>query len=340
MASESLTQSRLPGPSLTRDRLDAAVTALSMLMVLGIALDARAHAVENISFAEEGFLTPEHVFFYSAFLGIAATLGVATYAQRRAGATWLDAVPAGYGIGVLGVVVFGFGGVGDFLWHSTFGFETGVEALTSPTHLMLATGGVLFLSSPLRSAWRRAETPTGVALVPAVLSAGLTFAIVGLFSGLVNPLMNPIAFSGYASRELGVAGFIVFPTLLVAAGVALARRFRLPPGALTLVYLFPGGIALATTPGAAPLVVSVLAAGLVADLLVAAVSLDGVGLRVFGAAVPLAFGATYFGVGALVLNWEIAWTVHIWTGALVLGVLGGLLATYIAVPDTTMEART
>ena len=338
MVSESLTRSSWSTTATARDRLDIAVTALSALMVLGVALDARAHAVGNISFAEEGFFTPEHVFFYSAFLGIAATLGLATVGRRRAGANWVDAVPTGYGVGVLGVVLFGFGGFGDFLWHSTFGFEQGVEALTSPTHLLLATGGVLFLSSPLRSAWRRAEPPTGLALLPALLSAGLAFAIVGLFSAIVNPLTNPTAFGGsFGSRELGVATFVVFPSLLVGAGLLLARRFDLSPGALTLVFLFPGAITFATTPVAGPLVVSVLAAGLVADLLVQTLPLSGLGIRLFGVAVPLSFGAAYFGVAVFALGWLITWTVHVWTGAVVLSALAGLLLTYVAVPDTAPE---
>ena len=36
------------------------------------------------------------------------------------------------------------------IWHEIFGVETGVEALLSPTHLMLALGGSLMVSGPFR----------------------------------------------------------------------------------------------------------------------------------------------------------------------------------------------
>ena len=56
-----------------------------------------------------------------------------------------------YGIGVLGVIVFGAGGIGDMVWHVAFGVEAGLEALLSPTHLVLLAGGILLLTSPLRA---------------------------------------------------------------------------------------------------------------------------------------------------------------------------------------------
>lgn len=341
MASESSTrihtkQSGFVTPAL----LDAVVTVLSLLMVTGIALDAKAHA-EGISFAEEGFFTPEHVFFYSAFLAIAAVLTGVTFTNRRSGASFVEAVPTGYGVGVLGVLIFGFGGFGDLLWHSTFGFEQGVEALTSPSHLALAVGSVLFLSSPLRAVWRRSETPTPTAMVSGLVSGSLAFAMVGLFSGLINPIMNPSVFYGGA-RELGVAGFMTFPALLVGVGLALARRFELPVGGVTVVFLGPGLIGLAVNPEYAPLLLSFVAAGLVADLL-AQVAPPTMGralsLRLFGAVVPLAFSVSYFMIAASVLPERVVWSVHVWTGAVVLSALGGIIVTYMAVPDATLETK-
>ena len=83
-------------------RLDAVVTTLAALLVAGVAWDFRTHA-SGISFAEEGFLTAPHVFFYSMFLLIAAVIGAATYRNRMHGSAWNEAVPEGYALGVLGV---------------------------------------------------------------------------------------------------------------------------------------------------------------------------------------------------------------------------------------------
>lgn len=246
---------------MTPPLLDAVVTALSVLMVTGIA----------------------------------AVLAGVTFTNRRRGASFLEAVPAGYGPGVLGVLIFGPGGVGDFFWHSTVGFEQGVEALTSPSHLSLAVGAVLFLSSPLRATWRRSGTPSAAE---------------------------------------------VLPVLLVGTGLALSRRFELPFGALTFVFLGPGLIALAVNPEYAPLLLAFVVAGLVGDLLVrVAPPAPGraLSLRLFGAAVPLSFALTFFVVAEAVLPRPVAWTVDVWTGSVFLAGLGGVIVTYMTVPDATLE---
>jgi hypothetical protein len=59
---------------------------------------------------------------------------------------------------LLGVVIFGGGGVGDLVWHTLFGIEKDVEALFSPTHRMLACGVCLIVGGPFRAAWQR-RTP-------------------------------------------------------------------------------------------------------------------------------------------------------------------------------------
>lgn len=345
MASESLDQrhGRLSGVALQGTPLDAAVAVLSLFLMAGIAFDANAHASGGLSFAEEGFLTPSHVFFYTAFLGIAAVLGVATVRRRMGGADWLDAIPAGYGVGLLGVIIFGFGGVGDFLWHSTFGFETGVEALTSPSHLMLGVGGVLFLSSPLRSTWQREGTPTGLGMVPALVSATLALSLFVLFASLLNPATNPAVFSNdFFARQIGVAGFMIFPGLLVAVALHMARRFELPPGGVTLLFAGPALIsaAVGVETGSVLLVAAFLVTGLVGDLLVRLVPpTGGLSTRLFGTAVGLAFGGSYLAIAILAVDHPVAWSVHIWTGAVVLSALSGLVMSFVAVPDTTREVR-
>jgi hypothetical protein len=329
-ATERSTGHRIAGAT-----LDAAVAVLSLLMVTGIALDFRSHA-QGISFAEEGFFTPEHTFFYSMFLGIAAVLFAVTYSRRRDGATWAGAVPAGYGWGLVGVVVFGLAGLGDLGWHTTFGFEEGFEALTSPSHLGLGAGAVLFLGSPLRASFRRSETPSGRELVPALCSASLVLTILVLFSAYVNPLTHPEARHTFGqATTVGLVELLVFPTLLVGVALALARQFDLPFGAITGVFLGP---ALASTVINAQFefVLPVVAAGLVGDALIRVgppTTSNPRLLRAFGALVPATFVAGFFAV--VELNWGIAWTVHVWTGAIVLAAMFGLLLTYAILPDAT-----
>jgi hypothetical protein len=332
MGTDTVSLERLSKTGLTGRQLDAVVSVLSVLMVTGVALDFRRHA-QGISFAQEGFFTPEHTFFYSMFLGIAAVIGAATYRNRRAGSDWIRAVPTGYGWGVIGVFVFGFGGGADFVWHSTFGFEEGVEGLTSPSHHLLAIGAVLFLASPLRAAWYRREDPTGLDVLPVIVSTALSLSLILLFAAFINPIAQPVGgFDSYAARVIGVTSVIVFPLVLVAATLALVRRFQLPPGALTFLFLVPG-LASATPGGDFIYLLPVALAGLVADGLVAwrrPIPANLRAFRAFGALVPLVFGSAYF----LLVEFEvgIAWTVHIWTGAVTLAALTGLMLTYAIAP--------
>lgn len=320
-------------------RLDAVVTVLSVLMVLGVTLDFRAHA-QGISFAEEGFFTPEHVFFYSMFLVIAAVVGARTVRNRLDGEGWLDAIPPGYGAGVLGIFLFGFGGFGDLLWHGTFGFEAGIEGLTSPTHLALATGAVLFLASPARAAWRREAHLDGLRAVPVAVSVGLALTGFALFTLFVNPIVNTYpATSDGAARPLGVVSMVVFPAILVGGALAMVSRFDLPAGALTLTLAIPG-LASAVPAGNFALAVPVVLAGLVADAFLTygpPLTEHPRVLRAFGVVVPFTFAASYF--LAIELLRGIAWVVHIWTGAILYAAFAGLLLTYVVQPDGVWAVR-
>ena len=58
-------------------------------------------------------------------------------------------------------------------------------------------------------------------------------------------------------------------------------------------------------------------------------------LRGFGAIVPGTFALGYLGV--IEVTHGIAWSVHIWTGSIVLAAMAGLLLTYVLVPDGTVH---
>ena len=70
-------------------------------------------------------------------------------------------MPVGYGLSGLGALIFAAGGMTDLIWHTIFGIEAGVEALLSPTYLVLALGLGLIASGPVRAAWRRSEPVAG-----------------------------------------------------------------------------------------------------------------------------------------------------------------------------------
>ena len=318
-------------------RLDMTVVTLSVLMVAGIVFDFRNH-VSGISFEEEGFFTPEHVFFYTAFLVIALTLVSVTYYNRRQGASWIGAVPDGYRLGVLGVLTFGFGGFGDYIWHSLFGFEANVEALTSPTHLLLAAGALLFVSSPLRSTWYAEEKTRGKELVPAIVSATLAVLVLLLFTLYVNPLNDPIPAEadGYGAIALGLAQILIYTAIMIGSSLMLVRRFKLPPG--TFTFFFGVSAVAVTFPELEfEFVPAIIVAGIFADILyrVTLPSLERIrAFRLFAVSVPLVMFGLYYVTISLSSSMPIVWTIHVWAGSVALAGVVGLLLSYLMVPSS------
>ena len=145
-------------PATTR-RQDTITVLLALWLMIGLFVDGWAH--NNLDQIET-FFTPWHALFYSGFTATALWIAWLVARERSAGRTWREAIPRGYEGSVAGVIIFGIGGVGDWLWHTIFGIEVSIDALLSPTHLILLTGILLIFSGPLRSAWSDPVEPEGL----------------------------------------------------------------------------------------------------------------------------------------------------------------------------------
>ncbi|MFB9993024.1 hypothetical protein ACFFLM_13705 [Deinococcus oregonensis] len=168
---------------------------LGWWLMVGIFIDGWAH--NNLGESLETFFTPWHALFYSGFAAVAGWTLWLTWQGMKSGRRGVAAFPDGYWPAALGVPVFALGGVGDLLWHTIFGIEVGIEALLSPTHLLLFTGSVLILSAPLNASWRMPtprRAPAGV-VWPALMA---TTAILCFTSFMQMYLW------GYADVPVGV----------------------------------------------------------------------------------------------------------------------------------------
>ena len=148
--------------AIARTSENAISAVLGGVMVGGVYADGWAHL--NIG-GLETFITPWHAMLYSGFGLLVGWLAGMVW-RRRGQARWLERVPVGYGWGWAGVAIFAMGGAGDMLWHLAFGIEVGLDALVSPTHLLLLTGGTLLLTSPLRAAAATACGPRSSRWLP------------------------------------------------------------------------------------------------------------------------------------------------------------------------------
>jgi hypothetical protein len=216
-----------------------------------------------------------------------------------------------------GLALFVTGAVGDGIWHEIFGIEVDLEALLSPTHLLLFIGGFLMVTQPLRVALADTDEvrPAWAAWWPQAVTLTLATAVSGFFSMYLSAFDGVATGSRAPSEEMqayGVASILATNLLLIAPTMFVLRRWRPPTGTFVLLFTAYG----------------VLMTGLdgFRDVeLVLAVVVGSVAVEVLGRSWPLlatvaaasvAMWLTFFAV--LELTVGVAWTVELWAGSIVL----------------------
>lgn len=323
-------------------RFDWTMVILSTIFVGGLYLDGWAH---NHGKVDESFFTPWHAVFYGGYLLTATTLIGGIVVNRLRGYPLFASIPDGYKTTLTGVMVFGAGGVGDMAWHAIFGIERGIEAIFSPTHLMLGVGISMIVSGPLRAAWnRRGITVSWRTLGSALLSTSLLMSTLSFFLMFAHPTNTLIGgarhrhFLNDIGVMAGMLALIVMAALMIGPILLILRRWTLPLGALTLIWgLHTVGMAILDYQRLSQfwLALGMFAAVILLDVLSwryqVALRLPN-NLRIFAFAAPFLLFGAYFGV--LHLTEGIGWSVHLWTGAVFLTGVTGLLLSYLLMPPT------
>ncbi len=348
--------------AISGDRFDWIMIVVSVWWLGGLFIDGWAHS--NLPQLET-FFTPWHAVFYSGYLAVTITLIakiIANLSRTAArdntngkapalltlitsnlpGKRWMQGIPAGYELSLLGIGIFAISGVGDLTWHVVFGIERNTEALLSPTHLGLALGVGLALSGPLRAAWRRSGSVSSWRqLGPAILSLTFTFSLLTFLTEYAHPLVNPWPIiNSTASPTRGITN-ILFETGLTMSFVFLAlRRWRLPIGTFTLFFTLNSALMVVFVPTrVAPILPTPLLAGLATDLLykwLQPAEEDPASTRLFAFAVPGIFYLLYFInleiAGPFIFGNRILWSIPFWAGAPVIAGMTGFLLSYLMIP--------
>ena len=307
---------------------------LGTWLLVGMFVDGWAH--NRFGETLETFFTPWHALFYSGFLAVAGwCLFLAAQGWQR-GLRGLRAFPEGYHLAALGVPVFGLGGIGDLIWHTVFGIEVGIEALLSPTHLMLFMGGVLIVASPLNAVWRSPvprRAPPAVRWV-AVLSAALVLAAIAFMHMYMWGLLTVPQDLGWVQTRGELSAVLLTALLLAAPMLLLLRRFDLPFGAVALTYAAVNlGMSVMLAPGEWRVVLLALLSGLLADVLCALLRPSPARVwawRAFAFLLPLCVWVPYLG-GAVRLGLSNL-SLELWLGVAVMSGLGGLGLSVLLVP--------
>jgi hypothetical protein len=334
----------------TTPREDLVTVVLAALLIGGSLSDAWAHT--NLRSELETFFTPWHALLYGGFLLTAAwTIWLGFRRREQSRRWWRDSWPAGYALGALGAVGFLAAGVGDMVWHSIFGVEVSLDAVLSPTHLLLVVAGTLLVTSPLRSWWATGTTgrraPTGIAS----LALGSIFGILLLSHSsavrstaatraydFVSGSPSHIEASYGSARYLVTTAILLIPVLLVLRHRTVFGTATAVVGAVFLFSLiqfqFPGTLTLAAL-GAT---LGALTVDVLAKRLDATRGPDApLRLPIIGAL----FGALVWSghLLGLALADGIAWPAELWTGNVVLAALAGALLGGVATPPRQASTR-
>jgi hypothetical protein len=329
-------------PLVFAKRSDDLVAALGgAWMVAGLFLDGWAHRNQK----PETFFTPWHGVLYSGFVASAVWLLKVVRSHQRPGSSIRQAIPVGYGFRSLGVAIFGVGAIGDLIWHQVFGIEVNIEALLSPTHLVLLSGGLLMASGPIVSTIRRegANQRASWSSTGAVIgSVAFILCVLQFFFMYLSPYdygkynyqyVEATQQSRWLGNEVlidGIGSAILFSILVALALNFIVRTVRVPRGAFLMVLLLPAVLqTLLTSFATAHRLLGPAVAAVVAET-------TWSWLRTRLPSVALVSG--WVGLLTLITNYgillgtamaeELSWSVHLWTG---LPVLAGLLAALLTV---------
>jgi hypothetical protein len=300
----------------TTKQEDVVTIITSTWLIIGLFVDGYAH--QHLITAGESFITPWHGIFYAGFAATATWLAVIV--RRRRGQRIRERIPDGYEPALVAIVGFAVGGAGDLLWHTLFGVETGIDALLSPTHLMLMASLLVIVTTPYRVAIHRDRSDRAEALPLISLTIGA--ALVAFFLNFVWGLgdagfahaYEPATGGGELYVIAGVATALVTTAFFAVLALFVTRLGRTSPPTFAVIF---GVIALAVHVAFDEQWIGVAAAvggGLLLDVVLR---------RPYARLMPIAAAASaggmwliYFGLAAL--DGRVAWPVEIWTGTVML----------------------
>lgn len=323
-------------------KFDWLVIMTTIWFIGGLFVDGWAH---NNGRVDDSFFTPYHAVFYSGFLAVAIVHLFATYKNHQAGLSWQAAIPQGYVLSLAGLAIFAVGGVGDMIWHETFGIEEGTAALLSPTHLMLGIGMGLITTGPIRAAGQRkdeSKMPFTVLIATAVFISLATFMTqYAYFFDAASKIMTgrppTNGFLYDISHVAGVDGGLITTAIFMSIFFIIMRRWQLPTGTFTAIF-FINGLLMGYMFMELLLVFLLPIVGVMVDILFALLrpsSANPKGIRLFALMTPIIFLLAY--TVAIELLYGSWWEIHFQTGIPVLAALGSLCLSYMVFPSTSIE---
>lgn len=311
-------------------------------IAIGLAIDTRRHRTDR---SLDTFFTSAHGVLYAGWIAAAVFLLYVLRTRQERGARGLAAIPRGLESATVGATLFGFGGIGDLIWHTEFGIERDVKILFSPTHLFLMSAMLMISFGVVRSTWLSNDTSTLKNLWPAVLSSGVIASVLLVFfqyvsafdRGIFTTVVPDLLGLSEIIRVQSIAGVVVMTIVFFAPILLLTRRWVLPVGGATIAFCVPAVCNFIFTDFKSVRLSSAVAAGgVVVDLLWLGLAKvhatrPRLAYRLFAAFGPLLFWSGYLAIS--MPGHTMQWPAELWTGTLIWSALIGTgLATLLLPP--------
>jgi hypothetical protein len=339
-----------PGQARATGQENLITVILGLWLIFGFFIDGYAHG--NLRGSIESIFTPWHAILYSGFL---ATSGWMIWMITRRLNQWsgLKAIPVGYELGLVGVFVFGLGGIADLIWHTVFGIEVGLDALRSPSHIMLFIGAILLMTAPLRANWQDPNTkpnPSLLEFLPMLFVVFASFAFTSLMNlhvwGLISapdsiPDLQRLNTNDPALRY-ALYSFVDVSILFTNAAMMfiillLLQRWQTPFGTFGIILgLSTLVLVVIVDTNLMPRVYMAALAGTMIDALIQILRPNPtrvLELRIFAALAPLLIWGSHF--LAVQLSGGLGISPELWTGILTMNVLSGLALSLLVAPMRT-----
>ncbi len=344
----------LPAKAYVGTTIDLFTILFGLWLLSGVFIDGYAHS--HIDSTLETFFTPWHAMLYSGFLACAIWFAWLTYRNYRLGWRGIEAIPHGYGSGIVGALIFAFGGVSDMIWHTIFGIEVGIAALYSPSHLCLFAGGTLIVFSPFKRAWLNRiaggeASPRFVQFLPALVSIAFATSFTAFFAmnfwAFINEFpshSNQLWGDGSSDylydmgRVQGIANILITNAILIIPVLWLLKGWNPPFGSLTLLLTIPLVFMSVLDGFDNYFMIAVgIVSGLTADLVwrVLRITREGAGTQLFLGLLSALIWGLYFLI--IHINDRLAWEPEFWGGAIFLAALCSVVLGKLSNTETVKQ---
>ncbi len=333
-----ITSARSTSRNFASRRDDFVASFCGAWMVAGVFVDGWAHRNGKA----ETFFTPWHGVLYSGFAAGATWILFIARKNQVPGQSILPTLPVGYGVRGTGAALFGIGGALDLIWHQVFGIEVNVEALLSPTHLLLLAGALLMMAGTIVSTLARGNFRTGSWSTTGATVSAVTFilAVFQFFLMYITPYkanqyVTALTTSGGGTNggrgassndtvALAIGAILLFSLTTWFALGWLIRNVGLPRGAFVVVMVIPAFFqTVLESLRPANLLLGPMVAAVLAELswprLAPMLRRSPLALAGWAAGLTL---VTWFGMFAgAALSSDLGWQIELWAGSSVLAAM-------------------